>query len=41
MTVHAKGFDFQYLFDLFFDILDLFNTLIEVLRNLGDFLNGN
>lgn len=27
--------------DTLFDIFDLFNLLIEVLRNLGDFLSRN
>ncbi len=27
--------------DLLFDILDLFNLFIEVMRNLGNFFNRN
>lgn len=41
MATHAKGLDVDYLIALFFDILDLFNTIIEVLRNLGEYLSGN
>jgi hypothetical protein len=41
MRVEAKGFDFNYLLDLLFDFLDLFNTILDVLRNFGEFLSGN
>lgn len=32
---------FDELMDAFFDLLDLIDTIIEVLRNFGDYLNGN
>ena len=41
MQTQAKGVDFSYLVDLVFDVLDLFNYIIEVLRNFGEFLSGN
>ena len=32
--------DMDDLIDLLFDLLDLFDYLVEVLRNLGNFLSG-
>jgi len=36
-----KAYPQQGIMDFFFDLFDIFNLLIEVLRNFGDFLSGN
>lgn len=38
---HAKGTSFDDLIDFLFELLDLIDLFIEVLRNLGEFLSGN
>lgn len=41
MAAHEKGIDPGYIIDLIFDILALIDTIVEVLRNIGEFLSGN
>ncbi|MFP4501099.1 MAG: hypothetical protein ACLFTT_08880 [Candidatus Hydrogenedentota bacterium] len=32
--------DLEYFIDMLFDLLDLVNMLLDVLRNFGEFING-
>ena len=36
-----KNYPYRGTMDFLFDMFDLFNLLIEVLRNLGEFLSRN
>lgn len=38
---HKSGSDSDEIFDFLFDLFDLINFIIEVLRNLGAFLSRN